>query len=136
MIKGAVTRNRPVLAVATATGSCLWSLALLPYAFFAPAYAGESRLEGDTLHTSATLVGVNGTAVVAVIAVPAVLSLLAWAGLHCRCARGSAAGTGVAYGAAIALAAFSVLGAASIGPLVLPAAVLLAIAVRATPRAR
>lgn len=131
-----MTGNRTVLAVAAATGSCLWSLALLPYAFFVPAYAGESRFQGVTLHTSSTLVGVNGTAVVAVIAIPAVLSLLAWAGLNRRCARGSAAGTAIAYGAAIALGAFAVVAAASIGPLVLPAALLLAVAVRATPSAR
>jgi hypothetical protein len=131
-----VSANRNVLPVATATGACLWSLALLPYAFFAPAYAGESRFQGGTLHTSATLVGANGTAIVGVVAVPAVLTLLAWAGLHRRCAYGSSAGTGVAYCAAIALAAFAVVAAASIGPLVLPAAVLLAIAVRAMPRAR
>lgn len=131
-----VTGDRTVLAVATATGSCIWSIALLPYAFFAPAYAGESRFEGTTLHTTATLVGVNGTAIALVVAIPAVLTLVAWAGLHRRCARGSAAGTAVAYGAAIALLAFSVVAAASIGPLVLPAALLLAIAVRATPSAR
>jgi hypothetical protein len=65
--------------------------------------------------------------------VPVVLTLLAGIGLHRRCSRGSAPGTGVAWGAVAVLAALTVLGAASIGFYLLPITVLLATAVALTP---
>lgn len=105
-----------------------WSLALILAAFVAPAYHGErSSSTGATIHTSATLVHVNGTWVLIPVAVPALLALVVLAALALRWRP-------VAVTAVIALAGFNVLAMFSIGVFVLPATVLLGWAVFKVPR--
>jgi hypothetical protein len=111
-----------------------WGLALVPAALLLPAYQGSiSSSNGLTTHTSATLVAENGPWVLAIVALPAVLALIAWFGLHRRCASASKHGGALARTAIALLAILSLLAAASIGPYLLPAALLLVAAARLTP---
>jgi hypothetical protein len=125
--------GRGRLAFALALAAVCWSALVLVAAFWAPAYEGESTSGGGVTHTSATLVAVNGLRGAVLLAVPLVLALAAAIGLHRRCAQGSAAGAAAAWLAVGLLAVLSLLGAASIGPLVAPATLLLAAAARVTP---
>ena len=111
-----------------------WGVVLIPAALLLPAYQGsESSSSGVTTHTSATLVGVNGSWVLGVVALPALLAVIAWFGLHRRCAYGSEHGGALTWGAIAALVLLSLLAAASVGPFLLPAALLLLVAARLTP---
>ncbi len=111
-----------------------WGLALVPAALLLPAYQGStSSSNGVTSHTSATLVAENGPWVLGIVALPALLALLAWFGLHRRCASASKHGGALAWTAIAVIAVLSLLAAASIGPYLLPAALLLAAAARLTP---
>lgn len=111
-----------------------WGVALVPAALLLPAYQGsESSSSGVTTHTSATLVGVNGPWVLGIVALPAMLALVAWLGLRRRCEHGGAHGSALAWSAIAALLALSLLAAASVGPFLLPAALLLIVAARLTP---
>src|SRR5207253_10313676 len=84
-------------------------------------------------HTSGTLVGGNGPLAAWLLAVPVVLTIPAGIGLHLRCSRGSSAGTAAGWVAVAMLGAFTFLGAASIGVLVLPVTLLLGAAAALTP---
>jgi hypothetical protein len=118
-------------AFGLATVGVLWTAALIPGAFFFPAYSGESvSSTGAATHTTDTLVGVNGPWVVAPIAVLVVVSLGAWAGLHLSCARGSRGGRTVG---SVAVGLLATAGLFTVGFLVLPAALLLAVAAALTP---
>ena len=116
------------------TWAFCWSAFLLVAGFWATAYSGETQTSGGAVvHTSGTLVGTNGIRAVVLLAVPVALTLAGALGLHRRCTRGSPAGLAVAWTSVALLAALAVAGAASIGPLVLPATLLLAVAARLTP---
>jgi energy-converting hydrogenase Eha subunit B len=111
-----------------------WGLALVPSAWLLPAYQGSaSSSSGVVTHTSATLVGENGLWVLGIVAPPAVLALIAWFGLHRRCASTSRRGGALAWTAIAALLVLSLLAAASVGPFLLPVALLLVAAARLTP---
>lgn len=111
-----------------------WGLALVAAALLLPAYQGSTASStGVTSQTSATLVAVNGPRVLVIVALPAVLALIAWWGLHRRCARGDRSGAVMAWAAIAVLAFLSLLAAASIGLFLLPTAVLLIAAARLTP---
>ncbi|MFL5909137.1 MAG: hypothetical protein ACJ768_00985 [Gaiellaceae bacterium] len=111
-----------------------WSLVLVAAALVVPVYSGTTQSgSGPRISTSATLVDVNGTQALLVIAVPALLTAIAGIALHRRCTRGSRQATRLAWVAVYVLAAFGILGAASIGLFVLPVAVLLAAAATLTP---
>jgi len=111
-----------------------WGLALLPAALLLPAYEGATSSSTEvTTHTSASLVAMNGPWVLAIVALPALLALVAWFGLHSRCASGSKYGGALAWTVIAALAVLSLLAAVSIGLYLLPAALLLAAAARVTP---
>jgi hypothetical protein len=99
----------------------VWSIGLLVAALFAPAYG------------SATLVDENGTRVLVVIAVPAVISAAVWLALWRKCTRGGSVSGVVAWTCVSLLAVFCLLALASIGMFVIPVAVLLAWAVSETP---
>jgi hypothetical protein len=101
---------------------CLWAALLLVGALTVPLYSDGT-----------TLVEANGTGVLYAVAVPAGLALVAYAGLHLKCARGSAAGAGLATAAIVLLGIFTLLAMASIGLFVLPATLLLLVAARLTP---
>jgi hypothetical protein len=111
-----------------------WGAALVPAALLLPAYHGDAASSsGAVTHTSATLVGENGFSVLGIVGLPAALALVAWFGLHRRCAGGSSRGAAAAWAAVAVLALLAVVGAASIGPYLLPPVLLLALAARLTP---
>ena len=95
-----------------------------------PVYA-SSGPGGTSRHT---LAEVNGDWVLALAAVPAAIALITWVGLYLTCSRGSAVGHGVAGVAVGLLGTLALLGMASIGMFLLPAAGLLCVAVVLTPR--
>jgi hypothetical protein len=101
----------PALAV-------LWTAALIPLAFVAPAYQGESATStGLTTNTTATLVGINGIWVAWLLCVP--LALAAIASLALR------RGTRAAWLPIGVFCAFAIISAASIGIWLLPPALAL-----------
>jgi hypothetical protein len=112
-----------------------WAGALIPAAFLAPFYRGESASSDGraVLSTTSTLVAQNGLWVLLPVSLPLLLALLAWFGLHRRCSRGSRLGAPVAWGAVGVLTAFSAVAALSVGPLMLPVVLLLAAAAASTP---
>ena len=79
--------------------------------------------------SSETPIGLFG-----VLAVPVVIALIAWAGLHARCSRGSTVGFVVAVGLVGLLNLATFVGMASFGLLLFPAASLLLVAVVTTPK--
>lgn len=113
-----------------------WALGLVAAALVAPFYSGVAQSDsGATVTTSSTLVDVNGARVLVVVAVPAVLAALVGIALHRVCTRGSRRAERVAWVAIGVLAVLALLGAASIGLLVLPVALLLGVAAGLTPAA-
>jgi hypothetical protein len=120
-------------AFGLASAGVLWTAVLIPGAFLFPFYSGEAATSaGTTIHTTDTLVGVNGTWVVAPLAVLLLLSVAAWLGLHASCATGSRKGRRVGNIAAGLLVAGAVL-TFSLGFLALPAALLVVAAAALTP---
>src|SRR4051794_35470584 len=86
--------------------------------------------------SGATLAEENGDWVLLLAGLPVVVALVAWGGLYAACSRGSRVGRAVA-GVAVGLLGFvALLGAASIGMFLLPAAALLCGAVVMTPLQR
>jgi hypothetical protein len=120
----------------------LWAVALIAAAFLAPAYSGSesssvSDPNGTTTsgprHTTSTLVEENGLEVLVPIAVPALITVLVWFALHHKCSRGSRASDRIAWAAVAVLAALCMLASLSVGPFMLPVALLLAAATALTP---
>jgi hypothetical protein len=99
----------------------VWSAGLFIAALTVPEYG------------SATLVDENGSGVLVVMAVPAVISLAVWLALWLKCTRGGTVSGIVAWTCVSLLAMFCVVGLASIGMFVIPVALLLAGAVSVTP---
>lgn len=73
--------------------------------------------------------------VVWLLCIPVFLALMAWTGLHFRCARGSGWGTRVAWSSVVLLWAFALIGSASVGFFLIPTALLLVVAAARTPTA-
>jgi hypothetical protein len=127
------SRAKGYWAFGLATAGVVWAAALIPGAFFFPAYGGESAASGgSTIHATNTLVGVNGLWVVTPLVVFLLLSVAAWAGLRASCARGSRRGQKLGQIAAGLLAAAAAL-TSSAGFLALPAALLIVVAAALTP---
>ncbi len=124
-------------AFGSTAAACLWGVALLLAAALVPAYSSSSGFSdagpGLTVSTSATLIQENGTWVLIPIAIPLVICLLTGAVLDRRCRRGGAWTRPAATGLVVILFVFALVGALSVGPFVLPAAVLLAVGARLTP---
>jgi hypothetical protein len=100
------------------TAAVLWTAVLIPLAFLAPAYQGESASSnGETTHATATFVGINGHGIVALLCVPLGLALIAWFALR-RGSRAAWLPIGV-------FGLFALVGAASIGLFYLPPALAL-----------
>jgi hypothetical protein len=96
----------------------LWTVVLIPLAFVAPAYEGESASStGVTTHTSATLVGINGVRIVWLLCVPLALAAIAWFALR--------RGTQAAWFPIGVFCTFAIVSAASIGIWLLPPALAL-----------
>lgn len=129
------SRTKGRWAFGLASLGVVWTAAMIPGAFYFPSYSGESSSStGGTVHTTDTLVGVNGTWVVWLLVVPLALSVVAWLGLHASCATGSRRGRTIGNVAAGLVAAAVVLGF-SLGFLEIPAAVALVVAASLTPQA-
>jgi hypothetical protein len=123
-------------ATLLASGGVLCALALIPLAFFAPVYHGTTVTTGGAVEPmTGTEVGVNGLYVVWLLCIPVALAFVAWAGLHLRCSHASSLGGRAAWAAVVLLLAFTVVGLASVGVFVLPAALLLLAAAALTPAA-
>lgn len=99
----------------------VWSVGLFVAALTVPEYG------------SATLVDENGSRVLVVMAVPAVISLAVWLALWLKCTRGGPVSGIVAWTCVSLLGVFCVIGLASIGLFVIPVAALLAGAASETP---
>ncbi len=108
-------------ALVLTASALLWSVGLLVAALVVP------------VSGSATLVDQNGSGILLVIAIPAVVSALAWIALWRKCARGGRVSGYVAWTCVWVLSGFCVLAILSIGVFVAPAAVLLALAAKGTP---
>jgi hypothetical protein len=120
-------------AFGLASAAVLWTAALIPGAFFFPAYSGESgTFPGTSRATTDTLVGVNGLWVVVPYVLFLVVGVAVWVGLHASCATGSRRGRIVGQFGAGLLAVAAVL-TFSLGFLALPAALLFVVAVALTP---
>jgi hypothetical protein len=127
-------RGRGVWAFVLTIAGFAWALALFPAALLLPAYRGMTASNtGVVTQTTSTLVGENGLWVLAIVALPGVLALIAWFGLHRRCARASKLGAALAWTAIATLWLLSLLAAASVGPSLVPAGLLLAAAAWLTP---
>jgi hypothetical protein len=122
------------VAFGATVGAFLWSGALVAAALgLATSTGATADGTGTIVTTRMTLVDVNGPWVLVPVGVPLVLTVVAWVALHGKCSGGGRAFGRVAWGCVAALAAFSVVAAASIGPLVTPAVALLAVAASLTP---
>jgi hypothetical protein len=127
--------NNPRYSTAAAFG---WSVALIAGAFTVPVRGGgEGFASGHgsvrIIATGSTLVSVNGFAAVIPVAVPAVVSALVWLALHWKRSRGSGTAGVLAWVLVGLLWAFCLVGAFTIGLLVVPVAALLAYATLRTP---
>lgn len=122
-----MTRGRTAFLLAS--GGVVCTVALVPAAFLAPAYHGEEGTAHGSVELPAqTLVDVNGLYVVWLLCIPVFLAPVVWAGLRLRCSRGSVLGGRIAWIAVALMWAFALVGAASIGLFLLPAALLLIVA--------
>jgi hypothetical protein len=120
-------------AFGLASAGVLWTAALIPGAFFFPAYSGESSTSaGSVVHTTDTFVGVDGIRVVAFFVAFFLLSVAAWIGLHSSCATGSRLGRRLGVGAAALLCVAAVF-TFSAGFPAIPAALLVVAAAALTP---
>ena len=129
-------RRLPLPAL-LATGAVAWGGLLMLAAFVVPAYSGEDVTStpggGSTVtHTTATLVEMNGAGVVWIIAGLIAIAVLAWVGLHRRCAAGSRAGGVVGWACAALVAGFSLI-SFGLGLWTLPMAGLMLAAAARTP---
>jgi hypothetical protein len=113
------SRGRRAFVLTVLAG--VWSIGLFVAALLAPVYG------------SATLVEENGSRVLLVMAVPAVISAAVWLALWRKCTRGGSVSGVVAWTSVSLLSVFCLLALASIGMLVIPVAVLLAWAASVTP---
>jgi hypothetical protein len=125
-------------AFALTLAASIWALGLIPAAFVVPVYGTQSSSSGlspTVTHGGATLVAVNGAGapLIVLIALPAAFAILAGFGLHRVCAVGSRAGRRLAIAAIGVLAALTLLTGFSIGVAMVPALLLLVVAVRLTP---
>jgi hypothetical protein len=130
-------RGRFAFALAaTATG---WCILLIPAAFLYPAYSGSEcrTMLGEAtqcVSRTATDFEMNGWRVIFLFAAVAAVSLLVLLALHRVCTTGSVAAAVGAWTGVALLFVFAWLTGLSIGILVLPAVLLLAVSAAFTPR--
>jgi membrane protease YdiL (CAAX protease family) len=129
--------NRGRGAFALTALACAWLISLVPAAALLPLGSEQtSYSNGLTTTSSTTLVQSDGSWVLGLMAVPALLALIAWFGLHRRC-KGRAGRRELVVWIPIGLLyAFSFVGGFSVGLSVLPAALALGFAGAITPRGR
>ena len=125
IVNAAVTRLGRVASVALMIATA-WGVALLVAGLLLPMYQTATEASsGEVVHGTATLVGVNGPGVLAVLGVPLLVTLAVGSALWQGARRGAVA---VAWTLAGLLAAFNVLSMASIGLFVLPITIALLVA--------
>jgi hypothetical protein len=115
--------------------ACAWLVFLVPAAAIVPTYSEQTSYGGGFIsHSSTTLVGANGSWVLVPMAIPALLGLIAWLGMHRKCSgRGSGSERLVWLPIAV-MCALSLVSGFSVGPYFLPAALALGLAAALTPR--
>jgi hypothetical protein len=114
--------------------ACAWLLWLIPAAAIVPFGSEVTETStGIVTHSSPTLVETDGMRVLWLMAFPAVLGLIAWAGLHRKCTGRASADARMAWFPISLLLGFSILGGFSVGLFVLPAALVLVVAGALTP---
>jgi uncharacterized membrane protein len=129
--------SRGRVAFGLTTLACAWLVCLVPAAAIVPVYSGEtSTSAGEVSRSSATLLAENGSWVLWLMAVPALLGLIAWIGLHRKCSGRGRRDATLAWFPISVLLAFSIIGGFSVGIFVLPAAVALVVAGALTPDGR
>jgi hypothetical protein len=128
--------NRGRVAFGLGAAAVGWALLVVASAFFFPAYSGETCGAGGCTASSSTLFAENGWLPVALLAGIAVVAAGGFYALHVVCARGSERAAIVATSCAVVVMAAAIVGAASVGLLVLPVALLLGASAMLTPQRR
>jgi hypothetical protein len=126
-------------AFALALAATGWCFLLVVGAFVYPSYSGiqcGSTLEGPTecVSRTATDFEMNGWRIVVFYGAVAVVSLLVLLALHRVCVTGSGIATAAGWTGIGLLFGFSWLTGLSIGPLILPAVLLLIVSAAMTPK--
>jgi hypothetical protein len=126
-------------AFALAAAATGWCILLIPKAFLLPSYSGlECRSApggaSQCVSKTATDFEMNGWWVVFLFAAVALVSLLVLLALHRVCTTGSVAAAVGAWTGVVLLFVFSWMTGLSIGILVVPAVLLLAVSAAFTPR--
>jgi hypothetical protein len=114
----------------------VWSAGLVGAAFMLPLYGSSSSSSTGT-HSSAslTLVQVNGLEALVPMGAPLIIAALVWAALHRKCSRGGRITGYAAWMLVSVLVAGCLVGIASVGLFIAPAAALLWRAAAITPSA-
>jgi hypothetical protein len=130
----AVARRRWQLAIRLEGIAVIWSAGLVLAAVLVPAYgtSSSSDLDGVTV-SSTTLVQSQGAWAMVLATIPALVSVTVVAAMLHRHRRGARWSGPVAWTAIGLLAVESLLGILSVGAFLLPAVILLALAVRLVP---
>jgi hypothetical protein len=131
-----MAKNRGRVAFGLGASSVGWALLLLASAFFFPAYQGETCGTGGCTSTSSTLFAENGWLAPGMLAGVAAIAAVGFYALHVVCSRGSERAAKLATWCAVVVIAFAIVGAASVGLLVLPVALLLGASAVLTPQRR
>jgi hypothetical protein len=127
------------LASALALAATGWSFLLVVRAFVYPSYSGiecGATLDGprDCVSRTATEFEMIGWRIVVFYGAVAVVSFLVLLALHRACVTGSGIATAAAWTGIGLLFGFSWLTGLSIGPLILPAVLLLVVSATVTPK--
>jgi len=131
-----MSTNRGRVAFGLAAFAVGWAVLLVAAAFFFPAYSGETCGTGGCTSSSSTLFAENGWPAVGLLAGIAAIAAAGFYALHVVCARGSERASIIATSCALVVMAFAIVGAASVGLLVLPVALLLGASAMLTPQRR
>ena len=128
--------NRGRAAFGLTVLACGWLAFLVVAALVVPVYSGETSAGGREFATpSSTLVGENGSWVLVGMAIPVLLGLITWFGLHRKCSRVTESDEMLVWLPIGILFAFSILTGFSVGMAIFPAALVLTFAAAITPRA-
>jgi hypothetical protein len=128
--------NRGRVAFGLGASAVAWALLLVVSAFFFPAYSGETCGTGGCTSTSSTLFAENGWLPVGILVGIAAFAAVGFYALHVVCSRGSERAAAIATSCGVVVMLVAMVGAASIGLLVVPVALLLVASASLTPRPR
>jgi hypothetical protein len=129
-----VLQRRWQLAIRLVVGALVWSTGLLLAAVLIGVYKGQTIATGDGLTlTTRTFVQVHGIGALALVVAPIAACLLTAGALRRRRRRPAAWSGPVAWAAVAVTGAEAILAITSFGVLLVPVAILLAVAVRLVP---